>query len=515
MSRSSKFLSGFTASYVSVAATIAYSLAIVPIGLRYLGVEQFGLWMVLVQISGYLNLIELGILGAAGRILIDHKDRQDGSAYTEVVATAWLILTAQGVLMAAACWFLAPFVVQVFNVPLELQDVATYLLRFLGFSAGLATCMSIFSAILYANQRIDLVWAFVVFNPIINLFIMWPLLASEYGLTAILWSVFPPIVITGVLSWLACRRLGLFPRALSLADVRLHNVRELYSLGMDFFLINIGTQLLEASQLMIVSRTMGLPAAAIWSVSTKLFTLLFQLTAKIENTAVVFFSEMIVRGEREKLRTSFRQMYQLTGGLAVCGMLGAAAVNPYFVKAWAGSEVLWPAINNWLIATLLILNLLLRCHTDFAMHTKKVGLLRFIFFFESLAFVGLALWASTRFGFAGILTSALICALIFRAGYAIRRTGAYFEVQAGIVAFRWVAFLAPTAVAMAFVACLMPVLITPLPSSPLLQFFVSAAVVGLAAIVILFTFGLPVSVRKLIFDRFTIFYRLLPIGLRR
>jgi O-antigen/teichoic acid export membrane protein len=351
-------------------------------------------------------------------------------------------------------------------------------------------------------------------NPLLSLAIIWPLLAADYGLSALPWSFLPPVVLLSTVSWLACRRLGFLPAKIRLSDFRFSKFRELFKLAADFFLINIGTQLLEASQLMIVSRTMGLPAAAIWSVSTKLFTLLFQVTAKIENTAVVFFSEMIVRGEREKLQSSFRQMYQLTGGLAVCGMLGAAAVNPYFVAAWAGSEVLWPAINNWLIATLLILNLLLRCHTDFAMHTKQVGLLRFLFFFESLAFVGTALWAAPRFGFAGILLAAIVCALLFRSVYAIHRTAAYFQVPVREVAFRWLAFLALPVAAMALVATLLPALVVPL-SSPIVRTLASAGLVGLAASAILFTFGLPLPVRKIIFERISMFYRLLPVGLRR
>lgn len=514
MSRFSRFSSGLGASYIGVAVTIGYSLAIVPIGLHYLGVEHFGLWMLLVQITGYFTLIELGVFGATARILIDFKDQQVGDAYAGVVATAWLILAAQGALIAMACWLLAPVIVQVFIVPLELQEVAIHLLRFLGLSTGLGTCFKVFSAILYANQRIDAVVLFTGQQLLLTLAITWSLLAAGYGLWSLPWAFIPPVLATSAFSYLTCRWLNFLPSGLTWSTVRFDRCHALLKLGLDFFLINVGTQLLEASQLMIVSRTMGLSAAATWSVSTKIFTLLFQLIAKIENTAVVFFSEMIVRGEREKLQSSFRQMYQLTGGLAVCGMLGAAAVNPYFVTAWAGSEVLWPALNNWLIATLLILNLLLRCHTDFAMHTKQIGLLRFLFVFESLAFVGTALWAAPRFGFAGVLLAGIVCALLFRSVYAIHRTAAFFQVPVREVAFRWVAFLALPVVAMTLVAALIPGLVVPL-TSPIVRTLASAGLVGLATCAILFTFGLPPPLRKIIFERISTFYRLLPIKLHR
>jgi O-antigen/teichoic acid export membrane protein len=495
MSRFSRFVSGVSASYIGVGASIAYSLAIVPIGLAYLGVDQFGLWMLLTQIAGYLTLIEMGVFSSAARILIDHKDHKAGAAYAGVVATGTLLLVAQGILIACVCWILAPLVAAAFNIPAELEDAAIYIFIFLGISTGLATCFKIFSAILYANQRIDLVVLLTALRLILSLAIVWPLLALGYGLQALPWSFLGPVIIVNILSWSACCRLRLLPPTIRSSDIRMSGFRELFKLGADFFLVNVGTQLLEASQLMIVSRTMGLTAAATWSVSTKLFTLLFQLIARVENTAVVFFSEMIVRDEQEKLQSSFQKMYQFTGGLAVCGMLAAVSVNPFFVAAWAGTEVLWPAINNWLMAALLMINLLLRCHTDLIMHTKKIGLLRFLFFFESIAFVAAALWAAPRFGFAGILIAAICCALIFRSVYAPHRTASYFGLSTFSVLWRWVRFLRFPILAMSFVAVLTPILVDPL-ASPTARAVASSAVAGTAAVSILYGFGLPSNLRR-------------------
>ena len=505
MSRSSRFVSGISASYIGVVANIVYSLAIVPIGLHYLGPDQFGLWMLLTQVSAYLSFIELGVFGSAARIFIDYKDSKDSASYSGVVASASVILVAQGVLIIVVCWLLAPLVVHAFNIPSHLQELAVYLFVFLGLSLGLATCFKIFSAILYANQRIDLIVLFQATSPLLGLAIIWPLLAAGYGLKALPWSFLPPVILLSAISWIACRRLGLLPPKIGLSDISSARIRELFKLGADFFLINVGAQLLEASQLMIVSRTMVLTAAATWSVSTKLFTLIYQLTAQVENTAVVFFSEMMVRGEHEKLQASFRKMYQFTGSLAVCGMLWAVAVNPYFVGVWAGSDVLWPSITNWLMAALLILNLLLRCHTDFAMHTKKVGLLRFLFFFESLAFVAAALWAAPRFGFVGILVAAIICALLFRSVYAVSRTASYFAIPRLSVAFQWVTFLALPALAMGLVALFTPLLLESLPSL-VARLIAATFIVTVAAASLLCSIGLPVNLRHAFHGRLRIVF---------
>ena len=500
MNRSSRFISGVGASYIGLVANIAYSLAIVPIGLYYLGKDQFGLWMLLVQVAGYLSFIEMGIFGAAARILIDYKDDKDGPAYTELVTTAWFVLVVQAAVVAAASWLFAPLIAAAFNIPPLLHDSAIFLFVFLGFSTALATCFKIFSAILYANQRIDLVVLLTALQLILGLVVVWPLLSAGYGLPAVIWSFILPVSATSILSGVACWRLRLLPSRMSLTDLSISKFRELFKFGTDLFLVNVGIQLLEASQLMIVSRTMGLAAAATWSVSTKLFTLLFQMTAKVENTAVIFFSEMIVRGERDVLQLRFRQMYQFTGSVAVCSMLGAVALNPSFVTAWAGRDVLWPSINNWLIAALLILNLLLRCHTDLAMHSKKVGLFRFLFFFESLAFVGAALWAAPRFGFAGVLTSSILCAVVFRSAYSINRTASYFSIPYFSVAFRWIGFLLRPGLAMGSVAIAVPLLSEHLVS-PTFRAAIAAATVVIAMGATMYTIALPRNVRQVFHEK--------------
>ena len=229
------------------------------------------------------------------------------------------------------------------------------------------------------------------------------------------------------------------------------------------------------------------------------------LTAKVENTAIVFFSEMMVRGEHEKLQASFRKMYQFTGSLAVCGMLGAVAVNPYFVMVWAGPDLLWSPINNWLIAVLLILNLLLRCHTDLAAHTKNVGLLRFLFFFESVAFVAAALWAAPLFGFTGILLSSLVCALVFRSAYAISRTASYFALPRRSVTLAWLAFLGTPLLVMAVVAFCIPFLVDSLPSA-LARALASTTIVTIAAGAVMCSVGFPASMRPSFYEKLRVIY---------
>jgi O-antigen/teichoic acid export membrane protein len=270
--------------------------------------------------------------------------------------------------------------------------------------------------------------------------------------------------------------------------------RELFGFGKDIFFINVGNQVLEASQLIIVTRTMGLTAAAVWSVSTKLFGLVYQVVTKIQGTALVFFAEMMVRGERERLQSRFRQVYQLTAGVAVVSLAIAVAINQPFVSAWAKPTLAWSLWSSVLMAAFVLLNALTRCNGDLIVHTKRVAGLRYVYFAEALAFVLLSMWLSVEFGFNGVLGASLVCLIIFRATYTTWRLGQYFKLPTEVFWWTWLkrplvaAFiLVPFVIGAGWIASNAP--------SVWGQLLIAGSVIGIPAFITFFLVALPSDVK--------------------
>jgi O-antigen/teichoic acid export membrane protein len=436
--RKNHFITGVAASYLALGATIIYGLALVPIALKYLAAEEFGLWMVLIQISTYLTLLELGMFPAAARILIDHKDdRCSSGAYGAAILSAAAIFALQSFLVLLVGYLLSGMVGVTLSVPPHLEAQASSLFMWFVVAAALGTFGRVWSAVLYANHRMDLVALIHGITPLLGLGIAWWVLAKGGGLAELPWAIVPPVVASTALSAVASCRLGLLPPKGAWQLPNFTDLQNLCRLGVDVFAVNIGQQLLQASQLLIVSRSLGLTAAAVWSVSTKLFALIYQMIIRVENTAIVSFAEMLVRGEKQRLRQRFRQVYQLTAALAVTGMGAAAALNAPFVTVWASSDLVWGGSNSVLLACLMTCNLLLHSHTDLIIHSKRIGALRYLILAEGIVFVLLALRVTPAFGFAGLLLVALLCALLFRGPYCLMRTATLLDLSRRTIAFHW------------------------------------------------------------------------------
>lgn len=490
MTRLRQFACGVSSSWLATLATVVYSLLSVPIALRYLSVDEFGLFVLLLQVAAYFTLIEIGMSAATARILVDYKDNPDDGHYGSVILTGFLAFLTQAVIIVTVGILAAPWIVTVIGVPESLSEIATVLLRWLAVSSAFTMAFRIYSSVLYANKRLDLIHGFIGGNMLVGLGLLVAILAAGGGLAGLLWQFLSSATIGTLLPILACYNLRLLPTKGCWGQPSLKKFRELFNFGKDIFLVNVGNQVLEASQLIIVTRTMGLTSAAIWSVSTKLFALVFQLISKIEGTAIVFFAEMMVRGETETLNARFRQVYQLTAAVAVVALTVAVAINQPFVSAWAKPSLTWSIYLSSLLAAFLFLNSLARCGGDFIIHTKHIAAFRYVYFVEAAAFVVLSLLLSNRFGFYGVLGASILCILLFRGTYTAWRMARYFNQPMTVFWWTWIRRPLAAALLLApFVATTS--LMVSHATSPWLQLAIACTWIGTPSLVALFTFVLP------------------------
>lgn len=437
MSRLRQFARGVGSSWLATFATVAYSLLSVPIALTYLRVEEFGLFALVLQISSYFTLAEVGMSAATARFLVDYKDYPDDGKYGSVILTGFWVFLAQGFAILVVGILGAPWLVNWVGVPDNLRPTAVFLLQCLAVTSAIAMAFRIYGAVLYANKRLDLIHAFMGANVLFALVLLTSILASGGGLLGLAWLFFGQAVVAIILPIIACFKLGLLPNRGCWGRASMARFRDLFGFGKDVFVVNVGNQVLEASQLIIITRTMGLNAAAVWSVSTKLLILVYQLTTKIEGTAIVFFAEMMVRGEMGKLATRFRQIYQLTAGISVVALAGVVAINRPFVSVWAEPSLAWSNLLSVMMAAYVFLNAVTRCSGDLIIHTKQIAAFRYVYFAEAAAFVALALFLSSKAGFYGLLSACLLCVVLFRGTYTTWRVAHYFKQPAKTLFWTW------------------------------------------------------------------------------
>jgi O-antigen/teichoic acid export membrane protein len=250
---------------------------------------------------------------------------------------------------------------------------------------------------------------------------------------------------TGALCWAfssagllwACCRLRVFPRAGAWGRPSRKRFLDLLLFGKDVFLVTLGNQFIMASQTIIVTRVMGLDAAAVWTVCTKTFALVSQLIWRIFDFSSSVFVEMFVRRETVRLLERFRGVVMVTATFGVFVGVMFAVTNDSFVVVWTGGKVGWANLNNCLLALWLVIVSVLRCHNGQVMNTKKLGFLRYVYFVEGVVFIGMASWLARQGGFASMLMTSIVCSLCFSGTYGLWRTMGYFNLSLREVLWNW------------------------------------------------------------------------------
>src|ERR1700733_3412194 len=121
MSRARRFIRNVTSGYLLLLASMFYVFASVPLALKFLTKEEFGLWALMTQITGYLVLIDLGTSSSVSRLLIDRKDRPDEGEYGSLIQTGGLVLGCQGAIILFVGILASPLASHLLQIPPNLE----------------------------------------------------------------------------------------------------------------------------------------------------------------------------------------------------------------------------------------------------------------------------------------------------------------------------------------------------------------------------------------------------------
>lgn len=158
----------------------------------------------------------------------------------------------------------------------------------------------------------------------------------------------------------------------------------------------------------------------------------------------------------------------------------------------------WSFWNDVLLAVWLIICVSLHAHTGLVGQAKALRFLRYIFFCEGLAFVGLTCWLYRFGGITAMLGVSIGCSLAFSFAYGLYRTRRYFELKPGELAawhrapLRLALWLVPVAILVAWLTHSL---------SPWARLSVNASVIGLWSLFVLLRHGLEPTLQAELLNR--------------
>lgn len=160
---------------------LGVAVVAMPMAMRGLGADAFGVLSLAWMLLGYFGIFDLGLGRATTKFVAEAISRGDRAHVSAIVSTSLVLQLGLGCLGGIVLAAVAPWLVNmVLKIPPDLVHDATVTFRLLALSAPVVLVTATFRGVLEAHQRFELVNAVKI--PASALTYVWPAVAVPFGL---------------------------------------------------------------------------------------------------------------------------------------------------------------------------------------------------------------------------------------------------------------------------------------------------------------------------------------------
>jgi O-antigen/teichoic acid export membrane protein len=416
---SERYRRAWLTTLTSVAARGLWFLTLVvsvPLMVRYLGAERYGLWATITAAIALLTFADLGLGNGLLNAISEANGRNDTAAARKYVSSAFFMLTAVafvGFLAFAVAYPLVPWP-KVFNV------TSAAAVREAGPATAVFFACFILNVPLGVVQRVQMGYqegfTNYLWQAVGSLLALVGLLAGiglHLGLPWLVLAMSGGPVVAMAINWrreFRWSRPWLFPR---LRFLEWAATRRLARLGFLFLVLQVAIAVAYSSDNVIASRVLGPVAAARYAVAQRLF-LLAPLAIGLALVPLwPAYGEAHARADHRWIRRTLWRSLTLSAVAAGVPALILVLFRQPIFAVWVGSSLI-PSLG--LAAGLAVWSVLYACGTAVSVLLNALNVIGFqavTALVMAVASLALKVYLSQRVGLAGIIWGLVLAYAVF------------------------------------------------------------------------------------------------------
>jgi O-antigen/teichoic acid export membrane protein len=325
--------------YGRYAVGIFNQLILVPLYLRFISIGAYGSWLASGNVVALLSVLDIGFNLIVTQRLATAVGAGDDNQFVREVGSSLGVVLAGAVFVSAVAFILSPWIPAWINAPASQTAALRRAIVLTGIGAAAEVISLSMWSVLQAWQ--------LAFLCEFNL-----LISSVLGLTATVIALFRGIGVVafgvGVLVagtsaavlLISVVALQWRRRKLPLPTIRLRVSSELFRYSSPVIISRITLSLVNNGQSVIVSACLNPTAAAILSLSSRLFTGCRTLLEPIIGSSFAGIAHLIGESapHSSRVRTVLKELFTIIGVSAALMFGMAAALNVSFGRLWVGPD---------------------------------------------------------------------------------------------------------------------------------------------------------------------------------
>lgn len=402
------------ASYLARFSSIAVYLISVPLTLKYLETQQYGLWLTLGSLITYVSSIDLGFgLGLQNKVAETRgKDRLELVGEFLSTAVVTMIILGVGVSLAGVLFAkLAPvnvwFHITSLRVEQDFRNALIVAALFFSLSLPLRVINNAQTG--FQESYFNDLWS--IASSVLGLMAVIIVVSTKGELVQLSLATFAFTQLVGIAN------VGLFfarhPEArFSFRKFHLRWLSDLFLIGWQFFVIQIYTLIIWQTDNFVIATQKNAESVVPYAVAFRLIWVPLNLLSSIPSALWPAYTEAKARGDWAWIQTTYKWTTLLTVGVASVIAVCLFSWGQEFILVWAGPEAQG---NSWLMAGLccyLILGQWTNCNAMLVNAIGRISDQVISGFLEAALNFGLSLYLIQAWDVAGVAWATTISCLV-------------------------------------------------------------------------------------------------------
>ena len=409
--RTLKAKKNILASFIIKGLSIVISLVLVPLTINYINPSRYGIWLTLSSIITWFSFFDIGFGNGLRNKFAEAMAKGEEELARIYVSTTYAILCIIIGIVLILFLCINPFInwAKILNTTQEMADELSILAVIVFIFFCLRFIFQLITTVLTANQEPAKASFFNFLGSLLSLIIIFILTKTTSGNLIYLGTTLsftPVLVLIASSLWFYSHDYKRF--APSLKYVKFSYARNLMSLGIKFFIIQIAALVLFNTNNIIITQVFGPKEVTTFDVAFKLFSVVTMIFNIIATPLWSAFTDAFAKNDFGWIETTLLKMKKIWVLLIIC-TISILLSSPWIFKWWLGNSVDVPLTLSIAMSSYVIVYMWQTIHVFFLNGIGKIRLQLYLVIFSGLINIPLAILLGKKFGLVGItLTSTLL-----------------------------------------------------------------------------------------------------------
>jgi O-antigen/teichoic acid export membrane protein len=322
--------------FLGFALPMAFTIFVIRQLSAKLGTGEFGTYLFVNAISAFVGFVDLGLSYAITKYVAEYHSRGDNEALQNILSSARLLFFITGLLGLAVFLVIGRWFLPLFKIPEGSLNNIFIVFCFAGLAFFFNSVGTIYSAVLTAMQRFDLITKISLVNLVFTSIGTIILLQSGFHLKVIMaWNAFSVFVVILVYRYFSRR---LMPQLNTGFKFVKAEIIKAYKFGLLIFISNLANSCLVYLDRLLIPIFLGPAQLAYYSIPGNVALKIPGVTNSLAGMLFPMSSALSGSGDTEKLKIVYirvlRNLSVIAAGLTVSIILFANKILFF----WLGPE---------------------------------------------------------------------------------------------------------------------------------------------------------------------------------